>query len=310
MKEIDFENNRSLPKKIIYYVDRSKDNIILDDASVSEKYINDLYIMCKRPKSIMCMPILSKGNILGILYLENNLIEGVFNSERIEILKVISSQLAISLENATLYTNLERSEKQLRKHHDELEELIEKRTAKLREEIIERKKAEKLLEEAATHDSLTGLPNRKLFHNQLNHSLELAKSNKRFLGILFIDLDGFKTINDTLGHDSGDIVLKTVAERLLKAVRTCDIVSRFGGDEFIIIMGNLENTDVINNVCKKIIDEVGNTIVLGEKNGHVTASIGVAVFPNDGDDMNKLIKKADNAMYMAKKSGKNTVVFN
>ena len=310
MKEIDFDNSISLPKKIIYYVERSMDSIILDDASVSEKYIDDPYIVDKKPKSIMCMPVLSKGNILGIIYLENSLIEGVFNNERIEILKVISSQLAISLENATLYTNLERSEKQLRTHHDQLEELIEKRTAKLKEEIMERKKAEKLLEEMATHDNLTGLPNRKSFHTQLNHSLELAKDKKLFLGILFIDLDGFKTINDTFGHDSGDIVLKTVAERLLKAVRACDMVSRFGGDEFIIIMENLKNTDVINSTCQRIIDEVGRTIVLGENKGHVTASIGVAVFPNDGDDMNKLIKKADNAMYMAKRSGKNKVVFN
>lgn len=310
MKEIDFENTRSLPKKIIYYVERSKDNIILDDASVSEKYINDSYIADKRPKSIMCMPVLSKGILLGILYLENNLIEGVFTKERIEILNIISSQLAISLENATLYTNLEHSEKQLRKHHDQLEELVEERTAKLRQEILERKKAQKLLEEMATHDSLTALPNRKLFYKQLNHSLKLTKDNKLSLGILFIDLDGFKTINDTFGHDSGDIVLKTVAERLLKAVRACDMVSRFGGDEFIIIMENLRNTDVINSVCQRIIDEVRRTIVLGENKGHVTASIGVAISPNDGYDMNKLIKKADNAMYMAKKSGKNKVVFN
>ena len=122
-------------------------------------------------------------------------------------------------------------------------------------------------------------------------------------------MDGFKAINDTLGHDSGDIVLKTVAERLLKSVRTFDIVSRFGGDEFVIIMKNLKDTDVINCVCEKIINEVGTPIVLGENNCHVTASIGVAVFPHDGDDMDNLIKKADNAMYVAKKSGKNKVVF-
>lgn len=310
MREIDFEHSESLPKKIIYYVDRSCDSIILDDASTSEKYINDPYVLDKKPKSIMCIPVLSKGNLLGILYLENSLIEGVFNNERIEILKIISSQLAISLENATLYTNLEHSEKQLRKHHDQLEELVEKRTAKLREEIIERKKAQKLLEEMATHDSLTGLPNRKLFQFKLNNSLEFAKNNMLLLGILFIDLDGFKKINDTFGHDSGDIVLKTIAKRLLKSARKSDIVSRFGGDEFMIIMENLENTNVIVDTCQRIINEVAKTIVFGENKGNVTASIGVAVFPNDGDEMNKLIKKADDAMYMAKKSGKNKVIFN
>ena len=236
MKEIDFENTGSLPNKIIYYVEHSKDSIILDDASISEKYINDPYIIDKKPKSVMCMPVLSKGNLLGILYLENNLIEGAFNNERIEIIKIISSQLAISLENATLYTNLERSERQIREHHDQLEELIEKRTIKLKEEILERKKAEKLLKEMATHDNLTGLANRKLFQSEFNYSLELSKANKLSLAIVFIDLDGFKTINDTFGHDSGDVVIKTVAQRLLKTVRTDDIVSRFGGDEFVIII--------------------------------------------------------------------------
>lgn len=309
MKEIDIKNNGSLPKKIIYYVGRSGNSVILDDASASEKYKNDPYIADKKPKSIMCMPVVSKGNLLGILYLENSLIEGVFNNERIEILKIISSQLAISMENATLYTNLEHSEKQLRKHHDELEELVEERTAKLKEEIAERKKAEKLLEEMANHDNLTGLPNRKLFYSQLNNSLQLAKDNNFSLAILFIDLDGFKIINDTLGHDSGDIVLKIVSKRLLSAVRECDMVSRFGGDEFIIVMKNLNNTDIISHVCQNIIDEVGKKIILGENERYITASIGVSVFPDHGYSMERLVKKADAAMYIAKKSGKNKVIF-
>jgi diguanylate cyclase (GGDEF)-like protein len=256
------------------------------------------------------MPVLSKGNLLGILYLENNLLEGAFNNERIQILKIISSQLAISLENATLYANLERSEKQIRHHHDQLEKLVEERTSKLREEIMERKKAEKLLKEMATHDNLTGLPNRKLFQYKLKSSLELAKKNHLLLGILFVDLDGFKKINDNFGHDSGDIVLKTIAERLLRSVRKSDMVSRFGGDEFIIIMEHLENTNTIVDTCKRIISEVARTIIIGNNEGNVTASIGVAVYPTDGDQMNKLMKKADDAMYRAKRSGKNRVVFN
>ena len=151
------ESNLDLPKKIIYYVIHSKDTIILNSSSISDKFITDTYIAEKKPKSVMCTPVLNKGNLIGILYLENSLIDGAFDSERIEIIKIISSQLAISLENAILYNDLERSEKQLREHHDKLEELIEKRTTKLKEEIIERKRAEKLLEEMASHDYLTGL---------------------------------------------------------------------------------------------------------------------------------------------------------
>lgn len=309
MKEIDFESDGSLPKKIIYYVVHSKDSIILDSSSISEKYITDPYIMENNPKSVMCIPVLNKGHLLGILYLENNLIEGAFNNERIEIIRIISSQLAISLENAILYNNLERSEKQLREHHDQLEDLVEKRTAKLKEEIMERKKAQKLLEEMATHDNLTGLANRKLFQSQLNLSLESAKANNLSLAILFIDLDGFKAINDSFGHDSGDIVIKTIAYRLLKTVRPCDVVSRFGGDEFVIILKNLKSTNTINEICQKIIEEVGIPINLGINLGNVTASIGISVSPNNGTDMNELVKKADNAMYEAKKSGKNKFVF-
>lgn len=309
MKEEDLESNLALPKKIVYYVIHSKDTIILNSSSISDKFITDTYIAEKKPKSVMCMPVLNKGNLIGMLYLENSLIDGAFDSERIEIIKIISSQLAISLENAILYNDLERSEKQLREHHDKLEELIEKRTAKLKEEIIERKKAEKLLEEMASHDHLTGLANRKSFQSQLNYSLEFSKFNSLYLAILFIDLDGFKTINDSFGHDCGDIVIKTIAERLLKTVRKCDLVSRFGGDEFVIIIKNLKNTDIINEICRNIINEVSLPIILDLSKVFVTASIGVSVFPNDGDTINELVNKADNAMYEAKKSGKNKFVF-
>jgi diguanylate cyclase (GGDEF)-like protein len=190
-----------------------------------------------------------------------------------------------------------------------LEELIDQRTAKLSKEIIERKKAEKLLKEIASHDYLTGLANRKLFQSQLNDSLEFSKTNNFSLSILFIDLDGFKTINDSFGHDCGDIVIKTIAERLLNSVRKCDVVARFGGDEFVIIIKNFKNTDTISEICEKIINEVGKPINLGLNIGNVTASIGISIFPNDGDNINELVKKADNAMYAAKKSGKNMFIF-
>ncbi|WP_160689285.1 diguanylate cyclase [Clostridium sp. C2-6-12] len=309
MKEEDFEATKALPKKIIYYVIHSKDTIILDSSSISEKFITDPYILNKNPKSIMCMPVLNKGNLIGILYLENTLIDGAFNNERIEIIKIISSQLAISLENAILYNDLERSEKQLREHHNKLEELIEQRTSKLKKEINERKKAEKLLEEMASHDYLTGLANRKLFQSELNYSLDFAKANDLSLAILFIDLDGFKAINDAYGHNCGDTVIKTIAARLIKIVKPSDVVSRFGGDEFVIIIKNILSIDFINEICNKIINEISLPIDLGNYKGLVTASIGISVYPTDGITINQLVKKADNAMYEAKKSGKNKFVF-
>ncbi len=289
------EIRNSLPKKIISYVDHSKESVILDNALDSEKYMNDPYIIKNNSKSILCMPVLSKNEIIGILYLENNLIEGAFSIERVEILKVVSSQLAISLENASLYNNLE--------------ELVEERTLELKEEISERKKIQKQLEDMATHDNLTGLANRKLFQDRLKQSLEISKISNNILSVLFIDLDGFKSVNDTLGHDSGDMVLKIIAGRFLSCVRSSDMVSRLGGDEFTIIIENMESETDIEIICKNIIDEVGKEIIIGKDKVYVTASIGVSIFPKHGDDMLKLIKKADDAMYSAKKSGKNRFMF-
>lgn len=295
LKDSNVEAGECLPEKIIAYTDHTKESVILDNASEDEKYMNDIYISKNKSKSILCMPVLSKGDIIGILYLENNLIEGAFSIDRVEILKVVASQLAISLENANLYNNLE--------------ELVEERTRELKEEIIERRKIQKQLEEMATHDNLTGLANRKLFQDRLIHSLESAKRNNSNLSVLYIDLDGFKAVNDTLGHDSGDMVLIVVTERFLSCVRSCDMVSRLGGDEFTIIIEGLEDVEDIIIICNRIIDEVKKPIKFGENEVFVTASIGISSFPEDGSEINTLIKKADDAMYYAKKSGKNRYIF-
>jgi len=301
------ESCLDLPKKIIYHVEYGKESIILDNASHSD-YENDPYIAEGHHKSILCMPVINKGEIIGILYLENNLLEGVFNHERVEILNVITTQLAISLENANLFALRKLQEEELKIHRDHLEELVEERTRELKAEISEREKAQILLEEMATRDTLTGLANRTLFQAQCKRLLDLAHDHQSSLALLFIDLDGFKNINDTFGHDNGDLVLKTVSQRLLKSVRASDIVSRLGGDEFTIIIENPKE-NVLTSICQRIIEEIAIPIPLGQNEGHITASIGVSISPHDGDTMHELIKKADDAMYVAKNSGKNKFVF-
>ncbi|MHB8126543.1 MAG: diguanylate cyclase domain-containing protein [Desulfitobacteriaceae bacterium] len=131
------------------------------------------------------------------------------------------------------------------------------------------------------------------------------------MSVLFVDLDGFKAINDKYGHDKGDLVLVTVAKRLLNAVRSCDTVSRMGGDEFVLILENIKSIDEIKIICQRIIDSISDPIRLNEDGmkAIVTSSIGVSILPFDDSTAEDLIKNADKAMYIAKNEGKNGFVF-
>ncbi len=292
---VNSNTKSGFPASIINFVERTKELLILDDVSQKSDFKNDKYIRENKLKSVLCMPLMYQGNISKILYIENNLSTGAFTEDRVGFLNLISSQMVISLENSKVY--------------EHLEELVIGRTKELSISNKKLEESNKKLGEMATHDALTGLPNRKLFEERLSSALDFAKRHKLFVGILFIDLDGFKMTNDTLGHDAGDIVLKTVAIRLTECVRECDTVSRLGGDEFTIILGNLTEISTINRVCERILEKIGEDILLGKNIGHVTSSIGVSVYPDFGQDMNELIKKADKAMYMAKKSGMNKFLF-
>lgn len=174
--------------------------------------------------------------------------------------------------------------------------------------IGERKKAEERLQHLASHDPLTGLPNRGLFDDRLSHALALASRGDNLLGLLYIDLDGFKPINDTLGHEAGDVVLKVISQRLQGIVRNSDTVARIGGDEFNIIVENMTNDTLIHFIADRVRDSVAEPIDVNGEEVQVTASIGLALYPRDGKDMAALVQKADQAMYSAKKLGKNRVI--
>jgi diguanylate cyclase (GGDEF)-like protein len=172
------------------------------------------------------------------------------------------------------------------------------------EDITERKLSEEKIAHLAFHDTLTGLPNRKLFTDRLGVVLAQAKRSQKKAGIAMLDLDNFKDVNDTLGHGAGDILLVATSERLSSALRKGDTVARFGGDEFVLIFPDLEEVDDVKQVVQQILDKFKMPIIV---NGHefiVTMSIGISVYPGDGKDENTLLKKADIAMYQAKKVGK------
>ncbi|HWP69103.1 MAG TPA: EAL domain-containing protein [Rectinemataceae bacterium] len=161
----------------------------------------------------------------------------------------------------------------------------------------------------ATHDGLTGLPNRLMFSQLLNHAIQTAKHHKRRLAVFFIDLDRFKIINDTMGHEAGDLLLREIAARFKKSLRAADIVGRLGGDEFIILIEEVKELDQVAIVAHKILVNTMKPIMLLGEECRITASIGIGVYPKDGEDEQSLMKNADIAMYYAKEEGKNNYQF-
>lgn len=176
-------------------------------------------------------------------------------------------------------------------------------------DITERKRAEEKIAHLAHYDFLTNLPNRALFLDTLERGTSMAKRNKYKLAVLFLDLDGFKKINDTLGHDAGDLLLRGVSKRLKKTIRASDTVARVGGDEFIFVLNEIGSDENAALTAHKIIAALAAPFEIKGKRCNVGGSIGISLYPDGSKDPETLIKQADTAMYLAKQSGKNTYKF-
>ncbi|BFM40766.1 EAL domain-containing protein [Synechocystis sp. LKSZ1] len=179
----------------------------------------------------------------------------------------------------------------------------------VKEDITLQKQQETLLLQQANYDVVTGLPNRALVKDRLQQAIEDGSHNNYQVGVLFIDLDNFKKVNDTLGHDAGDKLLQEVAQRLQRCVRNFDTVARLGGDEFLIVATKLKQSMNLAVICKRILNILRQPIVLGSHEIFVHGSIGVTVFPNDGQQVEILLRNADTAMYAAKNAGRNRFKF-
>lgn len=173
------------------------------------------------------------------------------------------------------------------------------------DDVTRAKQFEEQMYHMAHYDTLTGLPNRALFTDRLQQSLATAKRNKTHLAVMFIDLDRFKPVNDTLGHDVGDLLLKEVAVRMQGCVREVDTISRIGGDEFIVLLPGMERDQDAMSVAEKILYSLSRPFELAGHRIHISSSIGVAVYPEHGDQDKSLLKNADIAMYFAKENGRN-----
>lgn len=200
----------------------------------------------------------------------------------------------------------------LRVKFDESEKqsaLLHQKNKLLENEIEKRQEYEIKLARQATYDSLTELPNRNLVMDRLSQALTRAKRSKKYVVGMFIDLDRFKNINDTLGHDAGDLLLQQAALRLKQSIRKSDTAARLGGDEFMVLLPDIENLDTAESVCIKIIENFSRPFDVRGQEFHVSASIGVAIGPDNGENAQTLMKCADLALYQAKEAGRDTFRF-
>ncbi|MBF0310435.1 MAG: diguanylate cyclase [Magnetococcales bacterium] len=218
-----------------------------------------------RPHGHYCLPILYQGKLLGVV---NTYIADSHDAdkEEMEFLQSIADTLA---------------------------------------GLIERKRVEEKLEEMAHHDSLTGLPNRKLLEAQMVKYLARARRDHEQLALLFLDLDGFKQVNDTLGHEAGDKLLQEVARRIKGVLRDSDVVARLGGDEFMVLLPSVSKAEDTHFIARKIIDRLCEPVGIKGESAQIGTSIGISIFPEHGEMPEELMHKADLAMYRVKKEGKN-----
>lgn len=293
LQSTPISDSDSIPKKMIKYVGRVRENLVLNDVLSDEKFNKDRYIQKEQPHSILCAPLIHKGNLIGVYYLENSLSSGVFTEDRLKILQLLSSQIAISIDNASLY-------EKVTEYNKTLEEKVKERTSELTE-------AYKKIEKLALTDPLTKLSNRRHILDRIDHEIKRVKRSGKPFGIILCDIDHFKQFNDSYGHDCGDFVLVSITKEMKYMLRNQDHVSRWGGEEFLLI---LPDTDLAG--CGIVAEKIRQRIA--EENFKfqgmdlsVTLTLGVTVFDNTAD-IDSCIKDADNALYQGKEKGRNQVV--
>jgi diguanylate cyclase (GGDEF)-like protein len=294
-----------LPLSLIDYVERTLEPIVLENATQVAEYAGDTYIKQCRPKSIMCLPICDRDRSLGILYLENNLTSGVFSRNHLPVINLLGAQIAISLENKILHQQLQ----QLQIEEQEKTARLEKSLADLQEAQNQLIEAQVQLQHGAFHDALTGLPNRAWLMRMLDHAIKLAQRYPNHLyAVLFLDLDRFKVVNDSLGHLVGDELLKSVAQKLQACVRSSDTIARFGGDEFAILLEEMEDEQEATVVAQRIQENLSQPFQLKDYEVCTGTSIGITLSTMGYQQPEELLRDADAAMYHAKSQGKGRYV--
>jgi len=282
----------TFPSSLVDYVKRTQHNVTLDNAKTHDDYCQDEYFITNNVKSVFCGPMLHQGQLTGVIYLENRLISGVFTPERIELIQLLSSQAAISIENS--------------KHYSNLENKVLKRTKQL-------ELANEQLTLLATTDNLTKLANRRHFNEQIKQEFARARRQQTSVSLLLCDIDNFKKFNDYYGHIDGDECLEKVGMVFNNLFsRASDLSARYGGEEFAVILSSTDSEAALimaNKLCEAIkalnIPHLNN-----DHNKVVTISVGChSIIPNLIDDIDtqveRLLRQTDRALYQAKAGGRN-----
>ncbi|MBI9092636.1 MAG: diguanylate cyclase [Desulfobacterium sp.] len=292
---IAFHESADLSPAVVRYVINSGESVVFNEQNKDEQFGRCDYINANSPKSIGCVPIVRQKVIVGLLYLENSQLADAFRQERMELLRIIASQSAISLENARIYQELEQM-------NQNLECLVTERTRELHEINQELNVKNQKLEILSTTDQLTGLFNRRYIEAQAQAAMNQCERSDHDISVLMVDIDRFKLINDRYGHDVGDEVLINVASILKESIRKVDVAGRWGGEEFLLLL----QTDGSGAVATA--EKLRRGILAREhgKAGSVTASFGVSQYVGT-DTIDSLIKRADQGLYQAKENGRNRV---
>jgi diguanylate cyclase (GGDEF)-like protein len=288
----------AVPTALLNYVVHSGEIVVLADAATDALYSRDEYITQHKPCSVLGLPITRQGRLIGILYLENSLVSGAFIPSKLAVLELLAAQAAISLETAQLYAHLQELNANLQELNVDLEE---ENTERRRAEDEARRLNEQLAFRAL-HDDLTGLPNRALLLDHLQSALARAHRDKTMVGVLFIDLDDFKSVNDSFGHVAADGFLIEVSRRISGCLRETDTAARISGDEFVVVCESLTDPGDTIAVAQRIRSALSTDIPVCDRRIGAPASIGIAVStPNcTAED---LLRDADTAMYDAKRQG-------
>ncbi|MDH4199548.1 MAG: EAL domain-containing protein [Spirochaetia bacterium] len=417
LPSIPLESFEDIPQAIVNYVKMTKEAVILNDTSQENYFQSDPYILRKKPKSVLCGPIIKKNNLIGIFYLENNSMPNVFTKRRLDILNLLTMQAVISIENAIYFEQIQKVNTDLKaeiKLHKKTEEDLRQsreryalaargandglwdwdllknevyysarwkemlgyqenditsspeewlgrihpddlailktamdshlentvphfeceyrlqhkdgsylwiitrghavrdsfnrpyRLAGSQTEITKRRIAEDQIRFDALHDNLTGLPNWNLFLDRMMHVLNQKKRQPDYkCCVLFLDLDRFKVINESLGHETGNTLLVKYARLLQNSIRPEDTVARLGGDEFAILLENIADVNVALKVINQIREKLLEPFVINKQELFVTVSIGVLMITNDYQKPEEILRDADTAMHRAKTDGKN-----